>query len=282
MGCWGMGITQSDEYCEVYERFMEDYAEGKAVADITHDLLEEYLEQFEPDDGVLHDVYFALGKAQWMCGGISDTLLERIRQIVENEENIRFYRELEATEKDLKDRRRNLQKFLASLSVPRGKTKKRRIPEEKYVPKPPTDIPLPNVRPGDVFAYVHDGAYRIFGLSERARFCGCPVVYWYGWLREFDQIPSAEQLLEENIVPLGWCRGENFPALEKLTLAANLPRLKDMGGIQPHIFCPDWRPAVWAMAQEKNLTEPLPPYPGLTIDEALEVLNRRRAENAGL
>lgn len=147
MGCWGMGITQSDEYCEVYERFMEDYDEGKAVADITHDLLEEYLEQFEPDDGVLHDVYFALGKAQWMCGGISDTLLERIRQIVENEENIRFYRELEATEKDLKDRRRNLQKFLASLSVPRGKTKSGGSRRKNTSPSPPQIFRFPMSAP---------------------------------------------------------------------------------------------------------------------------------------
>ena len=42
MGCWGMGITQSDEYCEVYERFMEEYDEGKPFSLITRDVLEEY------------------------------------------------------------------------------------------------------------------------------------------------------------------------------------------------------------------------------------------------
>ena len=49
MGCWGMGITQSDEYCEIYERFMEEYDEGKPLADIKADILEEYLEEFEED-----------------------------------------------------------------------------------------------------------------------------------------------------------------------------------------------------------------------------------------
>ena len=38
MGCWGMGITQSDEYCEIYERFMEEYDEGKPIADIKADV----------------------------------------------------------------------------------------------------------------------------------------------------------------------------------------------------------------------------------------------------
>ena len=60
MGCWGMGITQSDEYCEIYERFMEEYDEGKPLIDIKQDILDEYLEEFDEDDGVLHDVYFAV------------------------------------------------------------------------------------------------------------------------------------------------------------------------------------------------------------------------------
>ena len=78
-----MGITQSDEYCEIYERFIEEYDEGKPVADITKDILDEYLDEFEENDGILHDVYFALGKAEWMCGGISASIYNRVRQIIE-------------------------------------------------------------------------------------------------------------------------------------------------------------------------------------------------------
>ena len=33
MGCWGM--TQSDEFCEIYDEFIKSYNEGKMVADIT-------------------------------------------------------------------------------------------------------------------------------------------------------------------------------------------------------------------------------------------------------
>lgn len=35
MGCWGMGMTQSDEFCEIYDKFMDSYNEGKEVAEIT-------------------------------------------------------------------------------------------------------------------------------------------------------------------------------------------------------------------------------------------------------
>ena len=57
MGCWGMGITQSDEYCEIYERFMEEYDEGKPVADITKDILDEYLDDFEEHDRIDSEIF---------------------------------------------------------------------------------------------------------------------------------------------------------------------------------------------------------------------------------
>ena len=31
MGCWGMGMTQSDQFMEVYESFMDEYNEGASV-----------------------------------------------------------------------------------------------------------------------------------------------------------------------------------------------------------------------------------------------------------
>ena len=152
MGCWGMGITQSDEFCEIYDRFIEEYDGGKPLIDIKKDILDEYLGQFDADDGVLHDVYFAIGKAEWMCGGISDEVLEKITQIVNSGANIEFYRELEATEKDLKQRKKNLDSFLEKLITPRGTTRKRKTPVEKCVS--PTPQPnLPEFTKGDIFAY---------------------------------------------------------------------------------------------------------------------------------
>jgi len=151
MGCWGMGMAQTDEFCEIYDRFIEEYDEGKPLIDIKKDILDEYLGQFDADDGVLHDVYFAIGKAEWMCGGISDEVLEKIIQIVNSGANIEFYRELEATEKDLKQRKKNLDSFLEKLLTPRGTTRKRKTPVEKYVA--PTPQPnLPEFTKGDFFA----------------------------------------------------------------------------------------------------------------------------------
>ena len=102
MGCWGMGITQSDEFCEIYEKFMEEYDSGKSVPDISKEILEQYYSEFDDVEGVMHDVYFALAKAEWMCCEQSESILQRVKEIIESDANIEFYRELEADEKDFR------------------------------------------------------------------------------------------------------------------------------------------------------------------------------------
>lgn len=268
MGCWGTGVTQSDEYCEIYERFMEEYDEGKPVVDITNDILEEYLDQFEADDGVLHDVYFALGKAEWMCGGISDKIMGRITQIIENEENIVFWRELEATEEDLILRRRNLEKFLSGLNIPRGKTRKRKISTEKYVPKEkPT--PLPKVQNGDVLCYLYNEKYRIFALLGRGRYFKHPAIYCYAWKKSFDTPPTFEQLRKEQIIPLGTFIGENFPDMKNITYLGNYSEVLNLPYMFPHVINEKWRPAVHALATEANLIEDYSEELCMTFEDAL-------------
>ena len=50
MGCWGTGVTQSDEYCDVYESFMEEYDKGTEVPRITEKILDGFREEFDEDD----------------------------------------------------------------------------------------------------------------------------------------------------------------------------------------------------------------------------------------
>lgn len=94
MGCWGMGLTQSDEFCEIYDKFMDSYNEGVAVSEITAVILAEYHSEFDDNDGVMHDVYFALAKAEWMCCEQSELVLNRVKEIIESGANIEFYREV--------------------------------------------------------------------------------------------------------------------------------------------------------------------------------------------
>ena len=271
MGCWGMGITQSDEYCEIYERFMEEYDEGKPLLDIKQDILDEYLEEFDENDGVLHDMYFAIGKAEWMCGGISDEILEKIAEIINSGSNIEFLRELEATESDLKIRKKNLDKFLSALMIPRGKTKKRKIPTEKYikVEKPK----LPSFKCGDVFAYEIDGKYRLICFISRQKFFATYASYSWIWTKLYETLPSITDLPDEPVMPLGYFTIENFPSTDNLKYCGNIP---DFVKLDNAILFMKWKPASYAIAKEENLSEDIPEELGETFNNCLNKLRELR------
>ena len=40
MGYWGMGLAQNDEFCEIYERLMDEYDAGRPVEEISAELME--------------------------------------------------------------------------------------------------------------------------------------------------------------------------------------------------------------------------------------------------
>ena len=255
MGCWGMGITQSDQYCEIYERFMEEYDRGKPVEDIKNDILYEYEESFEDEDGILHDIYFAIGKAEWMCGGISDDIYKRIAHIIESGENLTFYKELGASESDLKLRKRNLDAFLTSLSLARGKVKKRKIPVEKYNK---IDTPkLPVFRAGDVFAYEVNGRYRVLCFTRRMIYRRSYAAFCYVWGKLFRRIPAEDELKDARVMPIGYFTAEDFPDFEKFIYIGNNSDLKRLDIALPKIYKP-WKSLADRIATKDVLEKKIP------------------------
>ena len=183
MGVWGMGLAQSDEFCEVYDEFMEAYDDGGVPEEIAADILSEYLNEFEPDDGVLHDVYFALAKAQWMCQALEPQIYQRVEEIIEKGENITFYRELEATEADLRLRQKNLEKFLTTIRTPRStkrKAKRKKPAEEKQ---------FPELNAGDVLLYSDTDGKRVSIVLDYYEF--------QGWRKQIVMLIVSERFCEK-------------------------------------------------------------------------------------
>ena len=88
-------------------------------------------------------------------------LKDKVKEIIDSEANINFYRELEATEKDLKTRQKNLEKFWTSLQTPRVKPRQRRIDPLDRIKE------LPPVLPDECYAYKHEDGYRILVILDR-------------------------------------------------------------------------------------------------------------------
>ena len=215
MGAWGAGLTQSDEYCEVYDSFMEKYDAGESVEAITDEILNVYLSEFDADDGILHDVYFALAKCQWMCGDLSGTLMGTVKDIIQNGKNLEFLKELEADDRFLRDRKKNLDKFLSSLETPRKTPRKRKTP--------PKERHLPPANIGDVFSYKGETGIRVvvvLDIWDKA--CWREGYFCCIFDKEYQHKPDIAELTTEKIGQIGVYVAEEFLPASKIRLIGSL------------------------------------------------------------
>ena len=157
-----MGLTCSDEFLEVYDDFMSEYDKGKPVLEITDEILNKYHEEFDDNDGIMHDIYFALAKAEWMCGEQSDKILTRVKEIIDTGDNIDFLCSLEAGDKDLRERDRVLHQFLNTINVPRKTPRKRQRPKDGLKE-------LPEYHIGECYRYKFDKGYRVFVVLDQKK-----------------------------------------------------------------------------------------------------------------
>jgi len=417
MGYCGMGLTQSDEFCEVYDMFMDEYNNGKSVADISLGIIAKYHEEFSDEDGIMHDVYFALAKAEWMCCEQSEYILQRVKDIIDSGANLTFLKELGADEKDLILREKKLRAFYESLLIPRKKPRKRyvdydtyekpfpimdigdcfaykyddgkrivvildwvRLPgwkeqvfccilkntykksqlksldileqdvgcigcyigteffgksslqkignvsvpigaknqilgvdgmtfgnkkdfkkdyssvpsmklskllESKRVYKKTTDNSMLKVatygfaqtdsknafpvgiRCGDVFAIKDNEKYRVFVLTEEKEMYVCTAIFAYAWRNVYDELPSYEQLLQGDVIPLGWFKTENFPEMDELKFVGNYPVLEELSVVFPEVINPCWKPAYNSKILRRHLFEDYPMELCMSLEKAL-------------
>lgn len=228
MGMWGFGVTQSDDFCEVYDRFMEQYDEGFDVSDITEVILDDYLVDFDPDDGILHDVYFAIAKAQRQCGGIEPEILKKVTEIIKSGSNIEFLRELEADEAGLKQRRRNLKSFLNTLNTP-CKTVRKRKSEKAHDETPEVSVKLPPLLTGGCYLYKYGETYRSFVVLEclENTIVGEAVLCAISF-DHYNETPDFERVKNSTIGGFGCYSAEEFFNEDQLMLLGQIAMPADM------------------------------------------------------
>ncbi len=127
MAFWGVGLTESDEFCEAYEEYICMYEIGDEPEYITNFLLNKYISEYGEEKNVPHNIYFAIAKAEWMLCSQSEKVLSKVRDIIEKDENIQYYRSLGFSELELIERKSALLKFFEALNKTKDKPKKRKI-----------------------------------------------------------------------------------------------------------------------------------------------------------
>lgn len=235
-----LGITQTDEYEEVYERFLEEYDTGKPIADICADIISDYTEEFGADSPILYGVYYGIAKAQWMCGGVSDSLMEIIASIISNELDLSHFRSLGADAEQIKVRKRNLDRFYKGLQTPRKTVRRRKKEESEYIPVPrPRFAPLPAVFRGALLSYPFEDGFRMLLVMDiiKTRAYG-KTAYCFIWPEKFHAVPDYSVLIKRRGLPLGIVSGDAFPDL--FEVVQTVPLEQGVPGLFGYAY-PVWR-----------------------------------------
>jgi len=124
MGAWGTGISSNDTYADIYEQFIDLYNEGVSVPEITNRLIDENQEIISIKEDATN-FWFAIANGQWECKALDKEILFKVETIIQKGEDLRIWKELDASSKDLKARENVLTKFLAKLHTIKDKPRKR-------------------------------------------------------------------------------------------------------------------------------------------------------------
>lgn len=124
MGAWGTGISSNDTYADIYAQFIDLYNEGQSVPDISKRLIDENQEIINLEEEA-PNFWFAIANGQWECKALDIEIFSKVEQIIKSGEDIRIWKELDASPADLKTREKVLYKFLSKLQTEKDKPKKR-------------------------------------------------------------------------------------------------------------------------------------------------------------
>jgi hypothetical protein len=133
MGTWGISISSNDTFAEVYDSFFNYYNNNWEIDLIVKQLEKDYqgIIDIEQDS---NNFWFALAKALWECKALDITIFNKVKEIINSENDLRIWKELETSEQDLKKRKTVLDKFLLQISNPKDKPKARKKIRKKVVP----------------------------------------------------------------------------------------------------------------------------------------------------
>lgn len=124
MGNWGTGILQSDVSNGIYMEFMEMYANGDDTSEIKKQIIIENEDDIN-DPYSTTDFWIGLSLALWETKSLDSTTFDKVKQLIESGADLSNWKELGASQSDIKKREKVLYKFLLQISNERKRAKSR-------------------------------------------------------------------------------------------------------------------------------------------------------------
>lgn len=124
MGTWGTAIKSNDTSADIYADFFDLYNDGKEPSEIKNKLISD-------NPNGTNDFWFTLALALWETKSLPTDILEKVRETIKSESDLKVWKELDASESDIKKRKVVLDKFLTKLESEKVKPKARKKKSNK-------------------------------------------------------------------------------------------------------------------------------------------------------
>lgn len=115
MGTWGTGITDNDTASEVYADYVS-LLEIHSATQTMEKLVAFYRSKVESHEEQYH-FWLAVAKAQLDTQTLQPDVFEKVKAIIVNEDDLRLWKELKASEADIQARQEVLNRFLNALTA---------------------------------------------------------------------------------------------------------------------------------------------------------------------
>ncbi|MEW5548982.1 MarR family transcriptional regulator [Peribacillus frigoritolerans] len=115
MGAWGTGLFDDDITCDVRDSFIDYLDEGNTVEEATQYILEEYLDEFNPEEDleVMSLVYIGLSAIQMKKKCLQEQVRKTAIDLIEHGADLELWEE--ADTKDYEKRKEVLGEFKEKL-----------------------------------------------------------------------------------------------------------------------------------------------------------------------
>jgi hypothetical protein len=130
MGTFGTDISENDLYKDLQIEFFDLYNAGIDAQTVSEKVIKNHNESLNSDEDS-NNFWLAIADFQWNCKSLNNEVLNKVNKIVESKSDLDLWRELDASENDINDREKRLNEFLAKITKPK-KRAKRRIKKKLY------------------------------------------------------------------------------------------------------------------------------------------------------
>ncbi len=181
MGTWSAKIEDDDTFLDIYDEFFNLYNLKNEPLEIKEKLRLQYvLPRTE------HLFWLALAKAFWECQQEDTEINHHIDELIRNKKDLKICKDLGFDESFIKQREKELEKFLKKISVKKTKHKAR-----KKIKKPPFET-------GQIWSFSYNSIYYAFVvLAELENIYGRNLIGLFNYKKSTQ--PTLENLKDKQI-----------------------------------------------------------------------------------